>query len=69
MEIYVRACTILCTRVITTENLKLLIAYFFLFEQINGPELCSINMLAPTLPPCRISIEFRAYIFILVLLL
>ena len=47
-ELYVRACTILCTRVITTENLKLahtlLIQFNRLIEQILGPEHCSINM-------------------------
>ena len=47
-ELYVRACTILCTRVIITENLKLahtlLIQFNRLIEQILGPEHCSINM-------------------------
>lgn len=47
-ELYVRASTIPCTRVITTENLKLphslLLQFNTLFEQILGPEHCTINM-------------------------
>ena len=47
-ELYVRACSILCTRVITAENLtlahSLLLQFNSLFEQILGPEHCSINM-------------------------